>query len=263
MTEYFHYRIIKNRTLAKDIYEIILQPVDQGIHHCAGQYTQIVLPSGEMRPYSIANAPHPDQHLELHIRYANLPFMDELFTEFNQNREIVITKANGKAIYPVQNKPHSLLFIAGGTGFAPCKAIIESALIHKPSSPGLNAKSSENCGDPAVKLRDDDTLDFCIDERDIPLHLLWVAKNIDELYYHPLALSWQKQFSHFHYTPFLKNPPPQWTGESGGMMEYVLQHYPDLSTTIIYVFGPESLVQHVQTFLRHHNICPQAIYSDY
>ena len=93
--------------------------------------------------------------------------------------------------------------MAGGTGFAPIKGILEHAF-HL----GVTR----------------------------PLHLFWGVRAKQDLYLHELALGWEKQHANFHYTPVLSEPKAEdrWTGRRGWVHEAVVSDYPDLSGHEVY-----------------------------
>lgn len=101
-----------------------------------GQYLQILPPEGGWltRAYSIGNAPRPDGSIELQIRRVKEGRATAWL--FERLRVGDTLKARGPmgsfTLKSVSGTP--LLFIAGGTGFAPLKAMIEQQLTHDPLS---------------------------------------------------------------------------------------------------------------------------------
>src|SRR5574343_511096 len=63
-------RIEKLEKLAPDVIELHLRlPASERLQFWAGQYIDILLKDGKKRSYSLANAPHDDALLQLHIRH--------------------------------------------------------------------------------------------------------------------------------------------------------------------------------------------------
>ncbi len=63
-------RIEKFERLAPDVIEIHLRlPASERLQFLAGQYIDILLKDGKKRSFSLANAPHDDAVLQLHIRH--------------------------------------------------------------------------------------------------------------------------------------------------------------------------------------------------
>ena len=75
-------RIEKLERLAPDVIELHLRlPASERLQFLAGQYIDILLKDGRKRSFSLANAPHDDALLQLHIRH--VPgglFTDQLFS---------------------------------------------------------------------------------------------------------------------------------------------------------------------------------------
>jgi CDP-4-dehydro-6-deoxyglucose reductase len=101
--------------------------------------------------------------------------------------------------------------MAGGTGFAPIKAIIEGAL-----ADGFPGRMHLYCG---VRERRD-------------------------LYMHDLASNWAVEHYGLEYTPVLSDPrrEDQWSGRTGFVHQAVLEDFPDLSPFTVYLSGPPVMV---------------------
>jgi NAD(P)H-flavin reductase/hemoglobin-like flavoprotein len=93
----------------------------------AGQYTTVETPHWPRlwRPYSIANAPRPDGSLDLHVR--QIPGGEAswaLVDAAKPGQFVKIGPAAGGLVLDHTN-PTDLLLVAGGTGLAPLKALVE------------------------------------------------------------------------------------------------------------------------------------------
>src|SRR5664279_4678588 len=106
-------------------------PANERLQFLAGQYIDFLLKDGKRRSFSLATPPHDDRLLELHIRHvpAGL-FTDALFTQY-KGREILRLEGPLGSFYLREDSDKPIVLVAGGTGFAPIKAIIEHALHHK------------------------------------------------------------------------------------------------------------------------------------
>ena len=106
-------------------------PANERLQFLAGQYIDFLLKDGKRRSFSLATAPHDDKLLELHIRHVPSGFFtDPLFTQY-KGREILRFEGPLGAFYLREDSDKPMIFVAGGTGFAPIKAIIEHALHHQ------------------------------------------------------------------------------------------------------------------------------------
>lgn len=93
----------------------------------AGQYASFKIDGFEARDYSIANAPGED-FIELHIRRSGAGgFSDFICDDLKQNDPIDVKGAFGGAYFR-ENHKGPLLAVAGGTGLAPMKAVVEAAI---------------------------------------------------------------------------------------------------------------------------------------
>jgi CDP-4-dehydro-6-deoxyglucose reductase len=112
---------------------LTLSPVTNGDCFCQlipGQYVEIIPPNGQWLPraYSIGNAPQNGGAIELQIRYVNEGRLsDWLFKELKQDDVLQVRGPRGN--FTMKSLPEkSLVFVAGGTGFAPIKALIEQQI---------------------------------------------------------------------------------------------------------------------------------------
>ena len=97
-------------------------PATERLQYLAGQYVDFLLKDGKRRSFSLATPPHDDALLELHIRH--MPggfFTDPLFTSY-KGREILRIEGPLGTFYLREESDKPMIFVAGGTGFAPIKA---------------------------------------------------------------------------------------------------------------------------------------------
>jgi CDP-4-dehydro-6-deoxyglucose reductase len=123
------------------------------------------------------------------------------------------------------------MLIAGGTGFAPIKSIVQDAIAR---------------------------------DIDRPMHLYWGARARRDLYLHDLALEWSRTRPNFRYTPVLSEPPPpeHWSGRSGLVHEAVLADYADLSGVDVYASGPPPMIEAIRASLPKRGLAPDRLYYD-
>ena len=204
-------RVERKELLSPDVMRLYLKlPEGQRLHFLAGQYLEFILRDGRRRAFSIANAPHDDATIELHIRHVpGGEFTDFVFSRL-QERSILRIQAPLGTFTLREDSDRPLLLIGGGTGFAPLKGMIEHAF-HK----GF--------------------------ER--PMHLYWGARTRRDLYLPELPLDWVRTHPNFSYTPVLSEPGPDWTGRIGLVHTAVVVDYPDLSSFDVYLSGPPAMVE--------------------
>lgn len=205
-------RIEKLEKLAPDVIEMHLKlPASERLQFLAGQYIDILLKDGKRRSFSLANAPHDDAFLQLHIRHVP----GGLFTEqvFSTMKVRDILRFNGPhgTFYLREDSAKPIIFLAGGTGFAPVKAIVEHAL-------------HEGC------------------QR--PMYVYWGARTKADLYQNTIPEQWAAQHAHIRYIPVLADPAPTdaWQGRTGFVHQAVMTDFPNLSDFQVYACGSPAMV---------------------
>lgn len=206
----FPCRVQKLERVADDVMVIRLKlPTNERMQFLAGQYIEFLLADGKRRAFSLACAPHADDLLELHVRY--VPGGN--FTEhvFNTMKEKDILRIEGPlgSFFLREESDKPILLVAGGTGFAPIKGLVEHAL--------------------HIGIRR-------------PMQLYWGARDRAGLYMSALAERWAAE-NGIAYTPVLSEPDPDWRGRSGLVHEAVLADHPDLSGFQAYVCGAPAMCE--------------------
>ncbi len=182
--------------LNHDVTQYVLKlPAGKRIDYYPGQYLELVLNPGREGerhfPFSIANAPDDSRTLELHIR--DIPGSDSLDLLKQALREGDVIHARLPSgdctldhIYgdTLATGTTPLIFLAGSTGFAPIKAMIEHCFARQLQRPVI---------------------------------LYWGGRTAADIYQHELAQQWQAEHSNFQYIPVVSEPEnsPGWDGRLG------------------------------------------------
>lgn len=205
-------RVAKVERVTDDVTIVSLQlPANERLQYFAGQYIEFLLKDGKRRSYSMANAPHLDEKITLHIRH--MP--GGLFTDhvFNTMKERDILRFEGPlgSFFLREESAKPIILLASGTGFAPIKAIIEHAAYEKT-------------------------------ER--PMVLYWGGRRPKDLYMHALCEEWARTLPHFKYVPVISEPLPEdgWSGRTGFVHRAVMDDFPDLSQHQVYACGVPVMV---------------------
>lgn len=118
--------VVGHERPAPDIAVLTLRP-DRPYGYYPGQHLTLQSPQRPRmwRPYSIANAPRPDGTLELHVRAVQGGWVSGALVRHTAvgERLRLGPPAGGMQVDPESDR--DVLFVAGGTGLAPCKAMIE------------------------------------------------------------------------------------------------------------------------------------------
>ncbi|MBF0256984.1 MAG: CDP-6-deoxy-delta-3,4-glucoseen reductase [Gammaproteobacteria bacterium] len=216
--------------IAHDVVRLQLKlPEGQRLQFQAGQYLDVILSDGRKRAFSIANAPHDDEYIELHVRHVDGgQFTDFVFSEMQPKAILRIEAPLGRFTLRDQSD-RPMIFVAGGTGFAPIKGIIEHAL---------------HVGDSR------------------PLQFYWGVRAQRDLYMAELAQSWQEKHSHIRFIPVLSEPDADWSGRTGWVHEAVQADNPDLSGFDVYMAGPPPMINAAKAGFEAAGLDLARLYSD-
>ena len=100
-------------------------PANERLQFLAGQYIDILMKDGKRRSFSLANAPHDDELLQLHVRnYRGGTFAEHVFTHMKE-RDILRFEGPLGTFFLREDSDKPIIFVASGTGFAPVKSILE------------------------------------------------------------------------------------------------------------------------------------------
>jgi NAD(P)H-flavin reductase/hemoglobin-like flavoprotein len=118
--------VVDHRRPAPDIAVLRIRPSRPYPYH-PGQFLSVATPLRAQlwRPYSVANAPDPQGTLELHVRAVPGGRVSGALV---RNTAVGGQLRLGPPLGAMHVDPESdrdLLFVAGGTGLAPCKAMVE------------------------------------------------------------------------------------------------------------------------------------------
>ncbi len=120
-------RVFRLQRLADDVMLVHLRfPAGVRVRFKAGQHLNLLLANGERRDFSMANPPSESDGAQLHIRHVpSGPFTSFVFNELKRGDHLRVETPFGDFTLRESAKP--ILFVAGSTGFAPIKSMIEDA----------------------------------------------------------------------------------------------------------------------------------------
>jgi CDP-4-dehydro-6-deoxyglucose reductase len=205
-------RVQKLERAADDVMIVYLRlPANERLLFLPGQYVDILLKDGTRRSFSMANPPHDDEFMQLHVRrVAGGSFTDHVFVRMKE-RDILRFEGPLGTFYLREESDKPVVFVASGTGFAPIKAILESAF----------EKGIER-----------------------PMVLYWGGRRPKDLYLSALAERWAAGHSGFRYVPVISDalPEDRWAGRTGFVHRAVMEDFPDLSGHQVYACGVPVMV---------------------
>ncbi len=225
-------RVERLERLAHDVMLVALRlPEGRRIDFEAGQYLNVVLEDGARRSYSFTTPSASTDLVELHVRL--MPggrFTTRVFESMKVGDPLTFEGPVGSfVLHEPSDKP--LIFVAGATGFAPVKSLLEQAF-----RMGI--------------------------ER--PLHLYWGVRRHRDLYLTELPRQWAREHPNFHFVPVLSEPVPEdeWTGRTGLVHEAILADFPDLSGFSVYACGSVRMVEAARPAFVAQGLHEDACFSD-
>lgn len=180
-------------------------PPTADFKYLPGQYVDLMF-NGVSRSYSIASASVENNLIELHIRKVeNGIFSNFVFNEFKPNQLLRMQGPIGTFFIRNNNKP--IIFLAGGTGFAPVKAMVESLIASK-------------------------------DPRDI--YVYWGARVGDDIYT-DLPAEWSEKYQNIK-SHIIVSDDNSWMGRHGFVHQAVLDDFSQLDKYIVYACGAPAMI---------------------
>ena len=184
------------------LYRVFLQP-QQVVSYQAGQYVSVVMGEKDKRHFSIANAAGSEL-IELHIGATpENSYAMQVIEKMQSEGQVDVEIANGDA-YLREKSSRPIILVAGGTGFAYVKSIVEQVI--------------------SLQLTN-------------PVYLYWGVKEYAHFYLESEVLQWAKEHENIHFRPVIELADKQWQGHQGYVHQAVLKDFPDLSSFDIYVVG--------------------------
>jgi NAD(P)H-flavin reductase/ferredoxin len=225
-------RITELTQLAPDVIKAMLE-VDEGgkLRWHAGQYINVILDDGAKRSFSFATRPTEGRNIELHVR--RVPggrFSTWLFHVAKVGAFIDFEGPLG-SFHLREDGAKPLIFVAGSTGFAPVKSMLEYAF-----------------------------------ERGIAreMVLYWGVRHREDLYAADLCEAWAREHANFRFVPVLSEPQAGdgWTGRTGLVHQAILSDYASLAGYQVYACGSVEMVEAVAPALGARGLSPDDCFSD-
>ncbi|VAW45689.1 hypothetical protein MNBD_GAMMA04-404 [hydrothermal vent metagenome] len=204
-------KVVHAEALAPHIIQLLFKP-EHPIAYASGQYIMLGFDADDLKPFSIASAPRDDGLIECHIRnQADSEWMQKLFAVKAGDQLVMEGPKDQIALQPAHQP---IILVAGGTGFAPMKALLETLL-------------KEKVG--------------------VPIHFYWGARNQSELYMHKEMIALTDLHPNLEYIPVLSEQEVDWNGATGLVHHQVLKEHPNLTHSTVYMCGPWPMIQAAKT----------------
>ncbi len=224
------------QALNHDILELTIT-LDETIRYRAGQYANISIDGGPaMRSYSFANRPAQNlesNEVQFHIRHVpGGAFTDWLMQNHSQLQGSKVQVVGPLGHFYLRPSSAPLLCIAGGSGFAPIKAILEDMMLHK-------------------TIRGVALLYGARQQTD-----LYAEKTIDQI-----RRSW---LASFEYIPVLSSEPEgsDWHGQRGFVHDQLQNLSKDWPAHHVYMCGPPPMIDAATAVLLDLGVDAANIHAD-
>lgn len=184
-------------------------PRSNRLRFLAGQSASLSLADGTGASFPVASCPCDDRNLEFHVRrHAGDAFAERVFGGLTGVDTLRVEGPRGEFVLNEESH-RPLVFIAGESGFAPIKSLIEHAM-------ALDAAET--------------------------LHLYWIARGEGGHYLDNLCRSWSDALDNFRYEPIAAQHASPEEEVMQAALRQVLQGHPRLGDCDVYVAAPEELV---------------------
>ena len=226
-------RVQKLERAADDVMIVHLKlPANERLQYLPGQYIDILLKDGSRRSFSMANPPHDDEFVQLHIRHVpGGAFTDHVFSTMKE-RDILRFEGPFGTFFLREESDKPIVFVASGTGFAPIKAVLEAAF-----KKGIAR----------------------------PMTLYWGGRRPKDLYLDALPRRWADDQNGFRYVPVISDALAEdgWTGRAGFVHRAVMEDIPDLSGYQVYACGVPVMVDSARRdFIQKCRLSENEFYAD-
>lgn len=220
-------RVERMAKLSHDVMALYLKlPANERLQFLAGQYIDILQKDGKPRSFSLANAPHDDELLELHVRLIPGGAFTQHVFDGMKERDILRLKGPLGSFRLHEESSRPIIFVASGTGFAPVKAIIEHAL-----HIGFSRE----------------------------MHFYWGVRKQADLYMLEKVKEWEA--SGIRFIPVVSDEA--WDGRGGFVHQAVLEDFQDLSGFDVYACGAPVMIEAAhRDFTAQRGLVQEAFFSD-
>ncbi len=223
-------RVVELTDLTHDIKRVSLAIEAGGPYSfSAGQHALLKFGPGiPERAYSMANCPDEDV-LEFHIRHVPQgQASGYVFMSLHVGSEVIVSGPHGTA-YLRDNHQGPILAVAGGSGMAPIKAILQTALRRTP-------------------------------EREV--HLYFGVRDERDVYLEEYLRGLEREHPNLSVTIVLSRPTRPTQRRQGMVVDKVLEDIPSLEGFKVYTAGPPPMVESLQQRLEARGVRRSDIHAD-
>jgi CDP-4-dehydro-6-deoxyglucose reductase, E3 len=219
-------KITSYHVVTEDIIVLTLRlPPTTAFKYLPGQYIDLIQ-GGVRRSYSIANAQSNSSGIELHIKLLQNGEFSHILRQSTINQLMRIEGPKGT--FFVRDASNPIVFLAGGTGFAPVKAMVE----------GLLANHSRR-----------------------EIYIYWGMPHSSSLY-SDVAKIWSTKFDNVHYIPVISSEDLDWRGRIGFVHQAVVDDFSHLGDYHVYACGASQMITAARAAFMAKGLEEKHFYSD-
>lgn len=225
---YWPARISILRPVCHDVMlmRVLLAP-GKAFNCSAGQYMDFVLPDSKLRSYSIAGI--DGRHIDFYIRRVDDgQFSARVFHEYRVGDIVRLYGPLGTFFIRKENT-QPIIMLAGGTGIAPIKSMLEQ---------------------------------ISIEARALPTRLYWGVQTLEDVF----LKYWLEKFagnnSWFEYTIVLSRADEFYPSRKGFVHQAVLEDHNTLEPYQLYASGPPAMIKAAQSSFVNAGLDPEKLYFD-
>lgn len=201
-------------------------PPSINFKYLSGQYLNLKY-KGISRSYSIANSEESSKFIELHIsKMENGKFSELIFNSISKDQLMSLEGPLGT--FFIRNNNRQKILIAGGVGYAPIKAMLES---------------------------------YFLSEESEKIFLYWGVSHSNYFYSEEIKL-WESEYECFTYVPVVSEHDNNWTGRNGMVHHAVLEDFGSFNNPDFYICGPPIMVDYAVEDLLKHGVKETNIFYD-
>jgi Na+-transporting NADH:ubiquinone oxidoreductase subunit NqrF len=208
----FEAEVVENVACTHDIHMIKLKLQEpQTIEYASGQFFEFEIPGlDDTRAYSLANKYEEGSMIEFHVKRVPEGKGSNYMCDLQAGDSVTGSGPYGSM--QLRSRDKDLIFIAGGSGMAPIKSLLEE----------LFSQSFEK-----------------------EAWFFYGARSKKDLY---LTEEWEelvRQHPNFHFVPALSQPDPSdvWEGETGFIADVIARTLEDTSKMDAYLCGPPIMIE--------------------
>lgn len=227
----FQAEVIENIACTHDIHKLVFQLQEPAhIPFAAGQFFEFDIPGIEdTRAYSMASPTSESGLIEFHVKRIKDGKGSNFMCDLQPGTTATGSGPFGKM--QIKDRTKDMVFVAGGSGMAPIKALIEELF------------ASDYQGQA---------------------WFFYGARAKRDLYLIEEWSKWEKKYPNFHFIPALSDPEPadSWDGEQGFIADVVKRTMPDMKGMDAFLCGPPIMIQTVMDALTQAGVRGSNIYYD-